>query len=137
MAISVEFLARSVHLNRTGAKPRQVIAIAVALSVLVIAGTGVVALLAGNAPWNLIILGAVAGGLIGGGILAAAVFAEDRPRLARGIVVLIALIMAVAGAVAVSHLSGFATAGSQATLAAGGFLGLFVVLGFFGVKEIF
>lgn len=136
LAVAVEYLARSVHLERTAEKPRQVIAIAVALGVLVVAGVGVLALLAGNAPWNLILLGAVAGGLVGGGVLAAAEFAQERPRTAQGIVVLIVLIMVVAGARGVGHLTGFASAGSQATLAAGAYLGLFVVLGFFGVKEI-
>lgn len=136
LAVAVEFLARSVHRNRTPVKLRRDIGVVVALGILVIAGTGVAVLRARTPLLDMIFLGAVVGGIAGGMTIAASVFAEDRPRLAQGIIVLIVVMMVVAGARAVGHLSGFAPAGPQAVLAAGGFLGLFVVLGFFGVKEI-
>lgn len=131
-----EYLARTVDLYRTGTAQRWVMSGLIAMSGAAIAITGIVVLRAGNVPWSLIAVGGVAGGLLGLGIIFIVYVADERPRLARLALGLVAFVGIVAGARAVAHLFAVARGGVQATLAAAGFLGLFLVLVLFNAWDM-
>lgn len=131
-----ETLARRTDVVRAGTSQRRFLAAAVVANGLALTLVGVAVLRAGNGSWQAILVGGGVGVLIALVIIGLTRLADNRPQLALAVLVGLLVVAVIAALVGVGHLLGVATAGGQATLAGGGFLGLLLSYALFIARDV-
>lgn len=131
-----ETIARRINIERVGASQRQIVAVTVAANGLAITLIGGAVLLAGDAAWETVLIGGAIGAFLAIDVIGLTWLADDRPVLARGLLASLLIIVVVAALLGLGQLLGMGIGTVEATLAASGFLGLFLVYALFIASEV-